>query len=314
MKNMLKWIDLEHKYILPGEETSEIIGISINGRDYIDGGDGELCVHVAALNGFKCRDLPQDKSIVLAVRFSDDYIDQGELPGEITLIESKVHCIFNYVIECSGFTGEFDKEELLKFQKIYDKGVNKGYKVDIIYEECDYKEMSISFELDADFDIEYVINYMQCEWNSLIEDETKPRDLTQLNEKDFTLQYVIPAFGKLGLTNIRYEHGVAEYGRDVTYQFIDNFNYHHYGAAQVKAGNISGKATGQIGTIIEQIKLAFDMPYTDMALQSKVTISQVVVICSGIYTNNAKEIIMERLRGIRNVIFLEGQDIVRMLE
>lgn len=118
MKNMLKWIDLEHKYILPGEETSEIIGISINGRDYIDGGDGELCVHVAALNGFKCRDLPQDKSIVLAVRFSDDYIDQGELPGEITLIGSKVHCIFNYVIECSGFTGEFDKEELLKFQKI----------------------------------------------------------------------------------------------------------------------------------------------------------------------------------------------------
>lgn len=310
---MIKWIDLEHKYILPGEKTSEIIGISINDRDYIDGGDGELCIHIAALCGFKCYDLPPEKSIVLAVDFSDDYINQGDLPGEIVLIGSKVHCIFNYAIECNGFTGELDKRELMEFQKIYDRGVHKGYKVDITYEECDCKEMTISFELDSDCDIEYVINYMQREWNFLIEDEAKSEDLTQLNEKDFTLQYVIPAFGKQGLMNIRYEHGVAEYGRDVTYQFIDNFSYHHYGAAQVKTGNISGKATGQIGTIIEQVKLAFDMPYTDMALQSKVAISQVVVICSGTYTNNAKEIIMERLKGIRNVIFLEGQDIVRML-
>lgn len=310
---MVKWIDLEHKYILPRKTFNEIIGISINDRDYINGGDGELCVHIAALKGFKCYDLPPEKTIILADDFGDDYIDQSNLPGEIILIGSKVHCIINYVIVSNGFTRELDERELIKFQKVYDRGVKRGYEVDITYDKCDCKEMTISFELNSDCDIEYVINYMQCEWNFLSEDEEKVKDLVQLNEKDFTLQYVIPALEKRGFINVRYEHGVSEYGRDVTYQFIDNFNFLHYGAAQVKAGNISGKANGQLSTIIDQIKLAFEMPYIDMALQNKVFISQVVVICSGTYTNNAKEIILERLKSIKSVIFLEGQDIVRML-
>lgn len=311
---MIKWIDLEHNYILPGEYSSEIIGISINGIDYVNGGDGELCVHIAALHGFKCHDLPPEKSIILAVDFNDNYINQGDLPGEIVLIGSKVQCIFNYVVDRNGFTGELDERELAEFQKIYDRGIIRGYEVDITYDECDYKAMTISFELDSNCDIEYVINYMQHEWNLLLENQEMLKDLTQLNEKDFTLQYVIPVLEKRGFTNIKYEHGISEYGRDVIYQYMDYFNVIHYGAVQVKAGNISGKATGKLSTIIEQIKLAFEMPYTDIASQRKVFISQVVVICSGSYTNNAKEIIIERLRGTGNVVFLEGQDIVRMFE
>lgn len=51
---MIKWIGLEHGSIFPNETVDEIIGISINGRDYINGSDGELCVHIVALKGFKC--------------------------------------------------------------------------------------------------------------------------------------------------------------------------------------------------------------------------------------------------------------------
>ena len=153
---------------------------------------------------------------------------------------------------------------------------------------------------------------MQCEWSFLSEDETE--ELTQLNEKDFTLQYVIPALEKLGFMNVRYEHGVSEYGKDVIYQYMDNFKFPRYGAVQVKVGNISGRADGLLSTIIEQIRLAFDMPYRDMSSQSEVFISQVVVICSGTYTNNAKEIISRRLKGSGNVICLDGQDIVRMIK
>lgn len=310
---MIKWIGLEHGCILPNETVDEIIGISINGRDYINGSDGELCVHIAALKGFKCYDLPPEKAIVLADDFGDDYIDQSNLPGEIILIGSKIHCIIHYAIFRNAFTGMLGEKELAQFKKIYDRGVKRGYEVDITYDKCDCKEMTISLELDSDCDIEYVINYMKCEWNFLSEDEEKVKDLVQLNEKDFTLQYVMPALERRGFMNVRYEHGVSEYGRDVTYQFIDNFNFLHYGAAQIKAGNISGKANGQLSTIIDQIKLAFEMPYIDMALQNKVFISQVVVICSGTYTNNAKEIIIEKLKSIRSVVFLEGQDIIRML-
>lgn len=257
--------------------------------------------------------MPPEKAIILADDFGDDYIDQSNLPGEIILIGSKIHCIIHYAIIRNAFTGELGEKELAQFQKVYDRGVKRGYEVDITYDKCDCKEMTISFELDSDCDIEYVINYMKCEWNFLSEDEERVKDLVQLNEKDFTLQYVMPALKKRGFMNVRYEHGVSEYGRDVTYQFIDNFNFLHYGAAQIKVGNISGKANGQLSTIIDQIKLAFEMPYIDMALQNKVFISQFVVICSGTYTNNAKEIIIEKLKSIRSVVFLEGQDIIRML-
>ena len=310
---MIKWIDLEEKYIHPRENYNEIIGISIDDRDYyIDGGDNTLCVHVAALNGFKCSDLPPEIPIILAVDFGDDYIDQGEFPGEIVLIGTKLHCSFCVVIASDSFTGEIEDEFLIGFQKIYDRGVDRGHKVEITHDEHDYKAMNISFELDSDCDIEYVINYMQCEWSFLLEDEME--ELTQLNEKDFTLQYVIPALEKLGFMNVRYEHGVSEYGKDVIYQYMDNFKFHRYGAVQVKVGNISGRADGLLSTIIEQIRLAFDMPYRDMSSQSEVFISQVVVICSGTYTNNAKEIISRRLKGSGNVICLDGQDIVRMIK
>lgn len=226
---MIKWIDLEENHIHPREDSDEIIGISINDRDYyIDGGDNTLCVHVAVLNGFKCSDLPPEIPIILAVDFSDDYIIQGELPGEIILIGSKIHCSFYVAITADSFTGEMEDEELIGFQKIYDRGVSRGYKVEITHDEYDYKAMNMSFELDSDCDIEYVINYMQCEWNFLSEDEME--ELTRLNEKDFTLQYVIPALEKLGFINVRYEHGVSEYGKDVIYQYMDNFKFLRYGA------------------------------------------------------------------------------------
>lgn len=308
---MIKWIDLEEKYIHPRGNYEEIMGISINDRDYYINGD-DLCVHVAALSGFKCNDLPPEIPIILAVDFGDDYIDQGELPGEIVLIGTKLRCSFCVVIASDSFTGKMEDEEFIEFQKIYDRGVSRGYKVEITHDDHEYKAMNISFELDSDCDIEYVIDYMQCEWSFLSEYEMK--ELTQLNEKDFTLQYVIPLLEKLGFMNVRYEHGVSEYGKDVIYQYMDNFKFPRYGAVQVKVGNISGRADGLLSIIIEQIRLAFDMPYRDMSSQSEVFISQVVVICSGTYTNNAKEIICRRLKGSRNVICLDGQDIVRMLK
>lgn len=185
--------------------------------------------------------------------------------------------------------------------------------MEVIADDEKYKELIICIQLDSNIDIEYAMSFFHAECDSILNKVLEPRDFTQLDEESFTLHCVIPALTNMNCLNIRYEHGAKEYGKDVIYQFNDNLEMIRYGAAQVKAGNISGKADGQLNTIIEQVKLAFQMPYMDMLSQSEVNIVQVLVICSGAYTNNAKEIIFKRLADFRNVVFLDGQDISRML-
>lgn len=310
---MIQWIDEEYNYISPQITDNEIFGVSINGIDYMDEGDGEICVHIAALKGFKCNELPPGKHIIPAIDFDKNLINQGEFPGELLFKGSSVYCIIPYAIKADGYTGLIDQNEIVTFQNIYQEVSKKGYKVEIIADDEKYKELMFCIELDSEVNIEYAISFIQSEYDSILGELLEPRDFTQLDEKNFTIHCVIPALRNRNFLNVRYEHGTKEYGKDVIYQFNDNLGMVRYGAAQVKAGNISGKADGQLNNIIEQVKLAFQMPYIDMISQSEENIVQVLVICSGVYTNNAKDIILKRLMEFRNVAFLDGQDISRML-
>lgn len=130
-----------------------------------------------------------------------------------------------------------------------------------------------------------------------------------MNEEEFTRQYVIPALSSLGMFNIRYTHGIEEYGRDIVYQYKDNFGISRYGSAQVKINDISGRANGKMKEILEQIDDSFSVKYKDVAAMKEVRINQVVIICSGKYTNNAQEKILQKIQSGRNIIFLDGQDI-----
>jgi hypothetical protein len=60
-------------------------------------------------------------------------------------------------------------------------------------------------------------------------------------------------------------------------------------------GNISGKASGEIDTIIGQIDDAFSMPYYDISSRESRYISEFLIIISGRFTDNAKEKISKRL-------------------
>lgn len=130
-----------------------------------------------------------------------------------------------------------------------------------------------------------------------------------MNEEEFTKQRVIPALSKIGMLDVRYNHGTKEYGRDVVYQYNDNFGKPRYGSAQVKLGDISGKVGGMLNIIREQIEDSFKMKYKDVAAVKEVRINQVVIVCSGKYTDNAKEKILESVLPGQNVVFLDGQDI-----
>lgn len=134
------------------------------------------------------------------------------------------------------------------------------------------------------------------------------------NEKEFTLHKVIPALKRKKFSDIRYNHGIDEYGKDVTYKYNDNFGSVKYGAAQVKYGEISGGAKGEIDVILSQIEDAFEMPYIDIIEGRENYISQLLVVCSGKYTQNAKAKVLKKLKKGYDVRFFDGQDIDNLLD
>ncbi len=311
---MIQWIDSENNYISPNTQTDSIIGICINGKEYYDEGDGEICVHINALREFKCKELPPNRPIIPAVSFNKSFINQGDFFCELLLNGEYLYCIVPYEVEPDDYTEKININEKVLFNEVYKSVYNKGYCIQEFEDKKNYKFIRFSFYVDANMDIEYAIKYMQEEIKTIFGNISQARDFSQFDEENFTIQCVIPALKNKGLLNVRYEHGISEYGKDIVYQYIDNFGILRYGAAQVKAGNISGKADGKLKTIIEQIELAFLMPYLDIVAKMNVYIEQVVVICSGMYTNNAKEIIYKKFEKNKSVIFLDGQDISKMLD
>lgn len=147
---------------------------------------------------------------------------------------------------------------------------------------------------------------------NVIADEIKQEKPIK-NEEEFTIQNVIPALKRKDFFDVRYNHGNDEYGKDVTYKYHDNFRSVKYGAVQVKYGDISGNANGTIDVILAQIQDAFEMPYVDITEGREDYIRQLLIVCSGRYTKNAKAKILKKVKKGYDVRFFDGQDIDNLL-
>lgn len=134
------------------------------------------------------------------------------------------------------------------------------------------------------------------------------------NEKEFTINKVIPALKNKGCFDVRYNHGNDEYGKDITYKYKDNFDIIKCGAVQVKFGNISGGTQGDIDIILSQIDDAFNIPFMDIKENKEQYIKQLLIICSGKYTKNATEKIKNKFKKGYDVYFLDGQDIDNLID
>lgn len=144
--------------------------------------------------------------------------------------------------------------------------------------------------------------------------ERKTCGVTVKNEEEFTLKMVIPALKKVGCFDVRYNHGSDEYGKDVIYKYRDNLQRTNLGAVQIKFGDISGEANGTLDVILNQIDDAFRMHYIDVSENREQNILQLLIICSGKYTRNAKEKILKKLDKGYDVRFWDGQDVLNILE
>ena len=63
-------------------------------------------------------------------------------------------------------------------------------------------------------------------------------------ENEFTIKILLPLFRKLGFTNVKYNHGNKEYGKDITFARRTEFDDYEYYGVQVKYGDVSGGVQG----------------------------------------------------------------------
>jgi len=132
------------------------------------------------------------------------------------------------------------------------------------------------------------------------------------DEVKFTIEVLLPLFRNMGFSDVKYNHGKREYGKDVTFSEIDKFGARQNYGVQVKAGNLSGEAGAEIDTIIGQINDAFLMSYIDTTSREKRYISFFIIAISGRFTENAKDKIFEKINQ-RNIYFFDIDKIQELL-
>lgn len=117
-----------------------------------------------------------------------------------------------------------------------------------------------------------------------------------MNEDEYTSAVIMPLLRQLGYSEVTYNHGITEFGKDIVFADYDRFGNKMYHAAQVKAGDLSGSNKGQVSDVINHIERAFNVPFEDLVTKGKVRISHFFLITSGRFTGNARTLLVEDAR------------------
>ncbi|MFT3747211.1 MAG: hypothetical protein QM768_02805 [Agriterribacter sp.] len=137
----------------------------------------------------------------------------------------------------------------------------------------------------------------------------------ETNELAFTNKVLLPLFRKMKFHNIKFNHGVNEFGRDIVFTETNLFGGVYYYGVQVKAGNISGKINSEIDKIIGQIEDAFKLPYNPIESKSEQYISILIIACSGYFSENAKHKILHKTpKGLTgSILFFDRDKILELV-
>ena len=135
-------------------------------------------------------------------------------------------------------------------------------------------------------------------------------------DNEFTIKILLPLFRKLGFADVKYNHGNKEFGKDIAFARRTEFDDYEYYGVQIKYGDVSGGAQGEINELIQQAKDSFSMPYYDVYSRNKLRVSKVIIAISGKFTQNAVEKIIEGVTEYplkNNLIFLDREKIEELM-
>lgn len=140
-------------------------------------------------------------------------------------------------------------------------------------------------------------------------------DLRGLNEDEFTEEVIKPLFEEMGYKGVRITHGSKEYGKDIIFYTLGPFDNKRWGGAQLKAKDVTGTMTkkGNFVEVSNQLETALEMPHPDMTSASEVSITEVYLITSHGFTENAKDALIEKFSD-KPVYFIDGNMVLEKVE
>lgn len=149
----------------------------------------------------------------------------------------------------------------------------------------------------------------------MLQPSDKKKTFQVLKEDEFRSEVIIPLLKNMGMQQVRERHGTQEYGKDITFFQVSPLG-NIYSAVVAKVGKIDGSAGGKsnLDTVLNQVKMAFNMPLEDIEQKQKYSINEVIVWTSGNIANNAERRIMESIKEYRNIRFFDGQKTLELLE
>ncbi|MFM9826243.1 restriction endonuclease [Flavobacterium sp.] len=188
--------------------------------------------------------------------------------------------------------------------------------------EDDWKHLEISCEIEGEFLFSEVIE----KYSSLLKEMIRKTELIlsgavwrkeyETDEKLFCTDIIFPLLRKMDFIDVRFSHGIREYGKDFTFSEITKFGNLRHFAIQAKAGNLRGNVNAQIDEIIGQLNDAFAMPYYEISANESRNISTFIIVISGHFTDNAKEKIIHKIpQQFRGCVYLIDRDkILELIE
>lgn len=308
------------------EESGEIISVSLNGEVLDSDGDESWHTPKALLKGIKVNDLPEGISLALCEKIQEGTIFLDMMPASITKIASgRLRLSFEdggtrkYWDGKVGFSHYMETKKAIVAERQKEDG---DITLDSYDDDGAYIFMCFSTEIDCD-NCEDAVHISEQIANE-IEGAAELRIGVEMfsasetdNEKEFTLRVVLPIIRKLGFSNVKYNHGKREYGKDIVFSRLTEFEEVEHWAAQVKFGDVKGGANSDIDAIFSQIEDAFKMPFYDLYTKTRVRPSKVCVIISGKFTENAIEKICDKIESHamkNNILFIDGERIDTLSE
>ena len=299
-------------------KTDDECSFVIDGEEYIDDDGEKAIIPMTVLEKIKVDDVPENfeievcdskESTAIMVSIPASFVKKGKNDFEIyydELISRKYWDgpvgLKNYMETKKGIIEERSKEiNDIWLDNYEDDGnyINLSYRSKIATDDM----MELLFGMKQLFDeIEGATDISLGSPFARISDCEK--------ESDFTIKTLLPLFRKLGFVNVKYNHGNKEFGKDITFARRTEFDNYEYYGVQVKYGNVSGGASGEINELIQQAKDSFSMPFYDVYSRDKIRVSKVVIAISGKFTQNAVEKIIDGISDYpmkNNMVFLDGE-------
>lgn len=308
------------------EQDGLIEQILINGQE-IDSEDGETYqVPKGLLKGISFSEMPENVSFEICHKIEGGIIVLDTLPFKLSKIsDNKAHVYFEDLGRRKYWDGDVGFKLYMETKRDVIKEREKevgDLKFESYDDDGDYISLTFSAEIESStFDgimtsAKQLIQEVEGTVELTIGSPFKNVEDTQ-DEQDFTLSVVIPLLRKLGFSNVRYNHGRREFGKDIIFSRKTEFGDFEFWGAQVKYDDISGGANSEIDLIISQIDDAFKVPFYDVYTKRKERISKLLMVISGRYTENAIEKICEKIESYavkNNVVFIDGEKLNTIVE